>query len=424
MSNYAIINMKKMNSVKLKRLGKHNHREGQLSNNKIDKSKKDENYHIAGYETDNLERKVLDIIDKKIKSQVETVKKRKRKDENGNVIRIDEQKIIRDVVKYKADTSLVNEFLISASPEYINSLSLEEQKRYFTEATNFLNERYGNVVYAIVHMDETTPHLHVGVIPLVEDKQTDFKLSSSQIFGDRKELKALQEDFPKHLKSAGFQVKRGQEGGQRKSLDNIEYRLNQTKNELEVAELQFKAQKEMSNGFKLPVPEAKSSLLDKNKLIIDKNEYDMFISTINGNVQYVLNTHLEAELKKKQAELEKKLHEKDLYLKKTLAKSKANIQRELGIDEKRIETLTNENKALKNENKALTDEIKSFQDIKPKLERLEKIEPILKALTEENKQLSNENKKINYILNQITTHFPKINEFIHSLFNQNRGQNL
>lgn len=352
MSNYAIINMKKMNSIKLKRLSKHNHREGKLSNENIDKSKKQENYHIAGFETDNLEKKVLDIIDKKIKSQVETVKKRKRKDENGNVIRIDEQKIIRDVVKYKADTSLVNEFLISASPEYMNSLSLEEQKRYFTEATNFLNDRYGNVAYAIVHMDETTPHLHVGVIPLVEDKQTNFKLSSNQIFGDTTELKALQEDFPNHLKLLGFQVERGLEGGQRKSLNALEYRLNETKKEVEIAELQLKAQRDL-NGLKLPTPESKPHLIDKNKVIVNKDDFESFISTINQNMQSTLNIHLEAELKKKQAEHEKELYKKDKYLKEKLKKLKSEAYKEV---EKEVEKIKRENAILKKDNETYSKE--------------------------------------------------------------------
>nr|WGD72738.1 MobV family relaxase [Bacillus subtilis] len=73
--------------------------------------------------------------------------------------------------KVRADAVLVSEFLITASPDYMNGLNDEEQRRYFETAVDHLKEKYSaeNMLYATVHMDEATPHMHVGIVPITED---------------------------------------------------------------------------------------------------------------------------------------------------------------------------------------------------------------------------------------------------------------
>ena len=58
--------------------------------------------------------------------------------------------------KVRRDSVMMVETLITASPEFMNSLPPEEQKEYFTRALEFLSERVGkqNILSAVVHMDE------------------------------------------------------------------------------------------------------------------------------------------------------------------------------------------------------------------------------------------------------------------------------
>ena len=72
---------------------------------------------------------------------------------------------------------------------------------FFKEAYSFLKDRYGeqNIVHAAVHLDEKTPHMHVGMVPVTEEN----KLSAKQIF-NRKELVSLQDDFHAHMVEKGF----------------------------------------------------------------------------------------------------------------------------------------------------------------------------------------------------------------------------
>ncbi|MBL2533702.1 plasmid recombination protein, partial [Klebsiella pneumoniae] len=84
----------------------------------------------------------------------------------------------------------------------MNSLSQAEQRRFFEESVCFLKARYGeeNFVYASVHVDEKTPHMHVGMVP-VNEKQ---KLSAYSFFKNKSELHDLQDEIYEHVKEKGF----------------------------------------------------------------------------------------------------------------------------------------------------------------------------------------------------------------------------
>lgn len=58
-------------------------------------------------------------------------------------------------------------------PQELKDLSSEEIKEFFQSVVNFSEDRYGkeNIVGAWVHLDETTPHLHLTFVPVVTDKK-------------------------------------------------------------------------------------------------------------------------------------------------------------------------------------------------------------------------------------------------------------
>ena len=57
----------------------------------------------------------------------------------------------------RKDSVMMVETLITASPEFMNSLPPEEQKAYFQTALDFISEHVGkkNILSAVVHMRET-----------------------------------------------------------------------------------------------------------------------------------------------------------------------------------------------------------------------------------------------------------------------------
>ncbi len=68
----------------------------------------------------------------------------------------------------RKDSTRFVDTLITASPEFFKGKSTQETAAYFKRATEFLADRVGreNIISAVVHMDEKTPHLHLTFVPL------------------------------------------------------------------------------------------------------------------------------------------------------------------------------------------------------------------------------------------------------------------
>lgn len=80
-----------------------------------------------------------------------------------------------------------------------------EQQDFFRLSCDFLADRYGreNVVEAVVHMDETSPHLHFYFIPAVTDeKHGGEKICCNDVL-NRFELQHFHTDFQKYLSEHG-----------------------------------------------------------------------------------------------------------------------------------------------------------------------------------------------------------------------------
>ena len=109
--------------------------------------------------------------------------------------------------KVRKDSVMMVETLITASPEFMNSLPPEEQKAYFSEALGFLAERVGkqNILSAVVHMDEKTPHMHLSFCPITPEG----KLSAKAFLGNQKSLSEWQTAYHKRMSTRWNELERG-----------------------------------------------------------------------------------------------------------------------------------------------------------------------------------------------------------------------
>ena len=159
---YAILRFAKHKGGASKALGAHHERtkEFYASNPDIDKNRTIQNYHLVtphwSYEQEIRHR-----------------------------IRMAGCRVRKDSVKF-VDT------LVTVSPEFAKAHEAEMQE-YFSRAFNFLKERVGeeNIISAVVHMDEKTPHLHLCFVPLTKDN----RLSAKEILGNKKAMIQWQDDF-------------------------------------------------------------------------------------------------------------------------------------------------------------------------------------------------------------------------------------
>lgn len=118
------------------------------------------------------------------------------------------------------------------SEDYKNRCIAEGARNFFEDATKFFCDRYGkeNIINATVHMDEATPHMHIGVVPVTKDGRLSAKTLFTPI-----ELKQLQTDFAR-LVGAKYGLERGVEGSEATHLDEVTFKLKQRTEQLEVLE--------------------------------------------------------------------------------------------------------------------------------------------------------------------------------------------
>jgi len=100
-------------------------------------------------------------------------------------------KKIKQKRKIKDDEVLMCSFILGSDKEFFNGLTKFQRRDFFYDVTGFLAERYGyeNILSAVVHLDETTPHMHLNLIPVFEGR-----LCEKRLF-DRVKLRELQSDF-------------------------------------------------------------------------------------------------------------------------------------------------------------------------------------------------------------------------------------
>ena len=90
------------------------------------------------------------------------------------------------------DSIGIEDILVSPSEEFTENVELSIREQYFRDALHFFQARYGkeNVMYCQCHMDESEPHIHVGIVPITSEGQ----LSATKLF-TYQESKLLATEF-------------------------------------------------------------------------------------------------------------------------------------------------------------------------------------------------------------------------------------
>lgn len=183
----------------------------------------------------------------------------------------------RAVNQVRSTSIWQSEFIVSSDKEFFRGLPKAEQDRFFREAYNFLCREFGeeNVTCAVVHYDETTPHMHFDFVPMTPDN----KLSRKEVM-TRERLLGIQDRLPKYMRQQGFDIQRGQKMAQLETKDRprhiepAEYKksLNERVRALERHEKQLDA------------VEARQ-LERRNRLAADKKQLDSKAAVLNESMQ-------------------------------------------------------------------------------------------------------------------------------------------
>jgi hypothetical protein len=186
----------------VKGLEKEQERDGKISNPEIDPEKTHLNYDLVQSELNLYQR---------VKKRVEEVKP---------VSRIQKNSVV--------DCSNI----ITVPQEQFKEWGIEKSKEYLKEVYNYFCKEFGkeNVLSAKVHLDETTPHMHLHFTPV----SLEGKLQARKVI-TREKLNKVHNEAPKYLQEKGFDVVRG-EGKTTKSLEIKEFKAKKLEDRIEELE--------------------------------------------------------------------------------------------------------------------------------------------------------------------------------------------
>ena len=110
--------------------------------------------------------------------------------------------------KIRSDAVKHIDGIITSDNEFFNFKSQDQIQAFFEDSKQFLEDEYGkdNLLYAAVHMDEKTPHMHYGVVPITKDG----RLSAKDVVGNKKALTEFQDRFNQYLNDKGYDLERGE----------------------------------------------------------------------------------------------------------------------------------------------------------------------------------------------------------------------
>ena len=140
-----------------------------------------------------------------------------------------QNEINRAGAKTRSNSVVALDAIYTASGDFFKDKSTEECNQYFRDCLQFHQKRFGHIVSAVIHYDETTPHMHILSVPLTQDG----RLSAREIIGNRANLSRMQTEFFEQV-GRGYGLERGvQMDGQekKKHITAQEHKLRQVKQE-------------------------------------------------------------------------------------------------------------------------------------------------------------------------------------------------
>ena len=136
--------------------------------------------------------------------------------------------------KIRSDAVYMVSFVLTASPEFFKLATPNKQNAFFRAYTQFFKDKYGeeNILSAIVHLDETNPHMHLNLVPI-----SSGRLCAKELFDGK--LAKLQTEIWKEV-GQKYGLERGKEGNDVEHLSTAEYKAKQILDEAQIKKSETK----------------------------------------------------------------------------------------------------------------------------------------------------------------------------------------
>ena len=350
--SYAIVRNEKLTRSQAQKSAVHNDRKAKNHSNKeIDISKTHLNYYLKKNELNYV--KEFDKLKEKY-------------DLKGQI---------------RSNSIIICEMIFTSDTEFFNKIGQEETKRYFEESYKFIcnykNLGEKNIISAVVHLDEGTPHMHLVYAPVVHTKDKDGneinKVCCRDFWKGRDSYRSLQNAYYEYITSKGFELQRGlpseKTGRKHETIEDFKQITNfeNTKKLLENITLELPKVPEISN--------IKRVMLGRDEKIVEKiikPKDDLILKLHNENIALNKELSKQTNLVDIASKLEKEqvqMLENNVNLKYKCRKLEEKLEDKEKEFEIRLKIKTNEIehkydkeiKNLKNENRALYNMIDRFK---------------------------------------------------------------
>ena len=349
--NYAIFRSNPIYTIQdLAQIGSHNKREKKAYNSNPD--------IVLEKTKDNIELKPL--AEKYVKGFYNiTQDYRKEHDERMKSERSDRRKTFNQMLN-KSKNVVADELLLTATHGFFKDMNKRDIKKWADTCMEFVYNDLGykeeQILHAVVHLDEETPHIHCVVVPLVKklDKRTNterYTISKKQYIRDKMHLSELQDKYHARLVSKGFELERGIKSSDAKNIKMKEFKRITRKLE---KDMNVKHER-LDNAileFNTNMKDSKNVLFDKDYVKVKKETFDSMNRVLEETNSLI----------KVQEKVEHIFKEVDSHV-----KSYNSLKKENDLLNKEVKNLDEKNKSLQKENNLM----KNF--IYDLLEKLKKI---------------------------------------------------
>lgn len=231
-------------------------------------------------------------------------------------------------------------------PAELHSSDLASQNRFFNHCTDFIKQKFGekNCIYATIHHDETTPHVHIGFVPVTQiERKYRSKAKKGQTYTQERVsakdvvTKSMLNSFHTEL-----DIFITEKLGQKVSIltNNNTKRKNLSINELK--ERTAKKCKEIEKSYDLK-KEFLSNLEDKTGVV--GHDFGLFVTMSKKKAVNLINTSVSVDVLKSYISKIDRLNQN--YLNSIDGKKYLDLEKKYKEIQKNYLELDNENKELK-----------------------------------------------------------------------------
>ena len=378
--NYAIFRSEPIMTLKdLAQIGSHNKREknAYASNPEIKKALSQNNIELVPL-TDKYVKGF-----KMITKDYEMEHKERMKSE-----RTDRQKTFNQMLD-KSKNVVADELLFTATHKFFDNMENDEIKDWGNTCMEFVYKDLGyskdQILHAIIHLDEETPHLHCVVVPLIKKydnrtKKERYTITKKYYIRDKIHLSELQDKYHMRLIEKGYDLERGIKGSKlthqktkelKETTRYYEQKINVMNNNLNSAILDFEDKMKTT----------KKTFVGKDYVKVKKDTFESMNNVITESKR----------IKEFQPKMEQLLLEVDNY-----TKSHEMLENDNKILEKEVQHLKAKNNDLNIENRYLKDLIDSILKVIKDFFRT-----LLQIGNEETKKITVNEIKLHYSAKQL-----------------------